>query len=387
MKLLTNSRTESFKRCRRRHWYEYEMGLRPVEDAPALRMGSAVHAGLESMKAGGTAQAAVAMFYVADMQSEDAQYWRDIERATVETLLNGYSWRWQDSPLQILYNEEEFRLPLVNPETGAASTLWELAGKIDGIVTLEDGRKAVLEHKSTSEDLTPGSEWMRRLQMDSQPSLYVYAARQSDPEVATVLYDFIRKPTIKPTAVPLLDENGLKIVLDFDGRRVRNAEKKPKKSCDICKGTGENRFAIQAWDVAGAPVPPCPCTLGDYRQTADTSRQFVIQTRPMTVEEWGQKLCDDIGERPDFYFARVEVPRLDSEVQECLAELWDLQKTIREAQLKGRWYRTVSRDSCPYCSFFGPCSAKTDISNGIAPEGFVFTSVLHPELSEEIQSQ
>lgn len=64
--LLTNSRAESFKKCRRRHWYEYEMGLRPIEDTKALRMGSAFHAGLEVMKAGGdmeAVQAAVGAFY------------------------------------------------------------------------------------------------------------------------------------------------------------------------------------------------------------------------------------------------------------------------------------------------------------------------------------
>jgi hypothetical protein len=381
MQLLTNSRCESFKRCRRRHWYEYEMGLRPTEDAKALRMGSAIHAGLEVMKAlayqFGSVQEAVGTFYATDMQTEEGQYLRDIEQATVNTLLSGYAWRWQNSPLQILYNEEEFRLPLINPETRAPSTLWELAGKLDGKVRLEDGRVAVLEHKTTSEDLTPGSEWMRRLQMDSQPSMYIYAARQSDPEVATVLFDFIRKPTVKPTAVPVLDDDGLKIVADMDGKRVRNADKKAKRQCYSCYGLG----VIQG---DGEEVP-CECTLGPWRQTADTSRQFTVQTRPMTVEEWSQKLCDDIGLRPDFYFARIEVPRLDGEVDEWQAEAWDLQKTIREAQLSGRWYRTVSRDTCPFCPYFAPCSVKTDISNGIAPEGFVFSDVLHAELSEEIQ--
>ncbi len=27
--------------------------------------------------------------------------------------------------------------------------------------------------------------------------------------------------------------------------------------CPICKGTGENRDAMQAWDIPGAPVPEC----------------------------------------------------------------------------------------------------------------------------------
>jgi hypothetical protein len=27
--------------------------------------------------------------------------------------------------------------------------------------------------------------------------------------------------------------------------------------CPICNGTGENRDAMQAWDIPGAPVPDC----------------------------------------------------------------------------------------------------------------------------------
>ena len=377
--LLTNSRAESFKKCRRRHWYEYEMGLRPVEDAKALRMGSAFHSGLEVLKAHGSldkAYATVGQFYATTLESEEAQYWRDIERTTVETLLSGYAWRWQESPLQVIANEQEFRLPLVNPQTGAASTVWDLAGKIDGIVRLEDGRQAVLEHKLLSEDLAPGSDWWKRLQMDSQVSLYVYAARKIWNDVSTVLYDVTRKPSITATAVPVLDEDGLKIVLDMDGKRVRNADKKAKKTCTDCNGTGISKF-----DNA-----QCQCTLGEWRQTGDTSRQWSVMTRRMTPEEWSQKLVDDIAARPEWYFARVEIPRLDSEIEECAAEIWDLQKTIREAQLSQRWYRTVSRDSCPFCPFFGPCSAKTDITTGIAPEGFEFRQLLHSELSEEIQT-
>lgn len=377
--LLTNSRAECFKKCRRRHWYEYEMGLRPIEDARALRMGSAFHAGLEILKDHRSveeAQAATAEFYATDQESEEAQYWRDIERTTVETLLSGYAWRWADSPLQVLANEQEFRLPLVNPKTSAASTVWELAGKIDGIVSLEDGRQAVLEHKLLSEDLAPGSDWWKRLQMDSQASLYVYAARAIGRDVATVLYDVCRKPSIQPTPVPVLDEDGMKICLDMDGRRVRNADKKAKKTCPDCSGNGISRF----------DGTQCPCTLGQWRQTADTERQYSLATRRMTPEEWSQKLVDDVAARPDWYFARVEIPRLDSEVDEFMEETWDVQKTVREAQLSKRWYRTVSRDSCPFCPFFGPCSAKTDVTNGIAPEGFQFVGRLHQELSEEIQT-
>jgi len=52
MQLITHSRASSFKRCRRRHWYEYEIGLRREVDPKALRIGIAIHLGLDAHKQG-----------------------------------------------------------------------------------------------------------------------------------------------------------------------------------------------------------------------------------------------------------------------------------------------------------------------------------------------
>lgn len=56
--LITHSRLDCFKRCRKRHWFAYEIGLRRETDAKALRMGSAYHDGLEVLGNGGTLEAA-----------------------------------------------------------------------------------------------------------------------------------------------------------------------------------------------------------------------------------------------------------------------------------------------------------------------------------------
>lgn len=269
-----------------------------------------------------------------------------IEVATVEALLGGYAWRWAQQPLEVIASEQTFVVPLLNPVTGGASKLFSLAGKIDGIVKLEDGRLAVLEHKLLGEDISSDGEFWRRMQMDQQISLYVYAARQCGFDVSAVLYDVARKPTIKPTPIPVLDENGLRIVLDNIGNRVLTAQGKP-------------------------------------RQTGDTVLGYVVQTRPMTAAEWQSKLMLDIGERADHYFARVEVARLDSEIDECVQELWDQAKTIREAQRYNRHYRTVSRNSCVWCAYFGLCSSKRDVTSGQWPEGFEYVNDIHAELQME----
>jgi hypothetical protein len=344
--LITNSRATSFKRCRRRHWFEYEQGIRPAEEGKALRMGSAVHAGLDILKKGGsleTAHDAAAVSYVNRPDGADSLEF-DYEQMTVLCLISGWDWRWgENGGMEVLMSEESFEIPLLNPATNAPSTKFNLAGKTDGIIAV-DGRQLVLEHKTVSEDLSESSGYWQRLQMDGQISLYVHAARQLGmTNVSGVMYDVIRKPSIRPEAVPLLDENGIKIVLDANGQRVMTADgKKP-------------------------------------RQTGSTADGYVLQTRPMEPNEWARKLANDIGARPDFYFARREIARLDGEIRESLDELWDLQKTLAEAKLRSRWYRTVSRDTCPYCPFFSLCSSKTDVTVNV-PDGFVRVDNVHQEL-------
>jgi hypothetical protein len=344
---ITYSRSQSFKACRKRHWYEYELGLRTITDARALRIGTAHHAGVDCWKKTGDAEAAIESARAAFPpcpESFDAAEWK-IDRETVAALCSGYCWRWRGSPHKIIASEIPFRLPLVNRATGAKSTRFELAGKIDGIIELEDGRLAVEEEKTASEDIAIGSDYFRRLQIDTQPSIYVYAARQLGFDVATVLWSCTRKPTIKPTAVAVTDDLGAKIVLDSHGNRAKTAR-------------------------------------GEWRQTGSAADGYVLQTRPMTADEWTQRLVTDIGERPDYYYARVEIPRLDSELEEMQDELWDFQKTLREAQLSNRWFRTVSADTCTYCSYFGLCVSKWRPEAG-APEGFQFVDNCFPELATE----
>lgn len=342
--VLTHSRMQAFRSCRKKHYWMYETGLRRETDAKALRMGSAGHDALDALKNG--AELAIALEKVRDAYAYlpdgyDQADW-DVERETVECLVTGYEWRW-GKRLEVVASEQEFLLPLVNPDTEAKSQTWDLAGKIDGIVRLEDGRLAVLEHKFISDDLALDSEYWRRLAIDPQISIYVWAARQLGHDVQTVMYDVVRKPTIRPEQVPVVDEDGFKVVLDGNGERVLTKQGKP-------------------------------------RQTSDKELGYVLQSRTQTADEWGQKLLGDISNRPEWYYARVEIARLDNDIYEMLAETWDLQKTIRDAQLRGAWYKTVSRDTCTFCPYFGLCTIKFDIDTDSLPEGFVKSDVIHPEL-------
>jgi len=90
----------------------------------------------------------------------------------------------------ILAVEKEFVFPLQNPETGAPSLSFVEAGKIDGILRHKvTGVVCVLEHKTTGED------YWTRLQMDTQISKYLLAARHLDyADASHVVYDVLKKP-------------------------------------------------------------------------------------------------------------------------------------------------------------------------------------------------
>lgn len=347
--LLTHSRHSCFKNCRRMEQFAYEWKLRRIVDSKPLRMGSAHHDAIEQLGIGLGIDAACdairRRYEVKPDQVDDAE-WR-YEEETLLRIAAAYDWRWQDDRLEYIATEQAFNVPLLNPKTERPTPHFSLAGKIDGIVRLADGRLAVKESKLLGDDIGPDSNLWRRLRIDQQITLYTYAARALGYDVECVLYDCARKPTISATQVPVLDGDGFKIVLDAQGNRVFNKAAEGK-----------------------VPKP---------RQTGDTELGYTILTRPMTTTEWGDRLTEDIGRRPDFYFQRVEIARLDKDIQDLREELWDVQHSLRACQNSGSFYRTVGKQSCDWCSYFNQCESNWTPDQPV-PEGFEILDDPHPEL-------
>lgn len=346
--LLTHSSKLAFQSCRKRYWYSYHQRLRKTVDAKALRLGSNWHEALEHLAVFQDQEGATKIIWdlynpLATPDTMELQEWRQ-EAYTLASLLSGYAWYWAADGIQYLKAEQEFCLPLRNPATGRPTVNWMLAGKIDGIVQLPDGRLAIMEHKLLGESLDSDSTLWKRLRMDPQVSLYILAARELGYPVDTVIYDVCRKPTISATPIPILDDDGLKIVVDEHGERVYTAAGKP-------------------------------------RQVGDPAKGWRVLNRTMKDEEWAQKLVDDIGARPTYYFARQEIPRLDGDLQQFEQELWDIQRTMADAHLHDRWYRTVGKDTCSFCTYFDLCSRNFDPTEDDLPEGFFISPTAHTELS------
>jgi hypothetical protein len=336
--VLTNSRLACFRACPRRHYLRYELGLRPAEQGLALRVGSAFHRALEAHAKGQDVEAALA-------QGIDDPF----DLALVAAMFDGHQRRWADEPLEVLASELAFDLPLKNPDTGAATPIFRIAGVIDAIVRLPDGRLALKEVKTTSRDFAPGADYWTRLHLDPQLSIYVLAARELGYPVETVLYDVTRRPALKPLkATPAEDRKYLQ---------------KDSKQKD---GT----------------VRPAGSLYAGQRDTDESP------------EEFAGRIAAAIAAEPDRHFARIEIARLDQDLEECARDVWRLQRVVRDCQLEAE--RAVARGQRPTvawakspdacmgngvtCEFLAVCQSGRRVETE-TPEGFIRVTDLHPELT------
>ncbi len=340
--LLTNSSEQTFKTCPRKFYLAYRLGLRPAHNSDPLRTGHAFHFGLEQLKGGMGIDHAEQV--VRDLYRESVcPPWLEAddfatEEETVIALLRGYHARYKDDAIiEYVAVELPFSLPIVNPATGRETPTFRSAGKIDGIVRLPDGRLALMEHKTTSEAIDLSSDYWKRLMLDAQISRYVLAARTMGHDVETTIYDVVRKPSIRPKAVSKADRT-------------------------LATSNG-NYFGLKLTET-------CP--------ERETPAMF------------GARLLADTIERPDFYFARNEVPRLEADLEEFRAEQWQIQRTIRIAETEGRFYRNTGACTSPYrCQYLDICRGMAGDPNESIPAGFRIVNRLHEELasSEERKDQ
>lgn len=334
--LLTHSRMQTNKTCARKGYYRYELGLRRIRQAVPLRMGKAIHHGIELWETGADNNTAI---FEATAEYESLPVWCNtdetiaewlVEGEIVRRLLSGYFWRWDNDALEVVSAEETFIIPIINPDTGSPTPTFQFAGKWDGIVRMPDGRLLVKETKTVGQDISPESDYWKRLQLDQQISGYMLAARKQGYDVQGVLYDVIRKPAIKP-------------------RKLTKAEQASLAS-------------THRW----------------YGETIHLTTDVPDHETPAM---YGARLTDDIGNRPDFYFARREIARLESDIDDFRRELWEQQLDLRQRQRTNRWYRNTSAClTMGRCEYFDLCVNRFDPSQRM-PDGFEIVECVHPELS------
>lgn len=238
----------------------------------------------------------------------------EVLAATIRGLLRGYDARWQEADYSTVSVEEEFHLPIINPASGKPSRTFTQAGKKDGVVEYNPtGKRYLLEHKTCSEDISdPNATYWRRLAIDSQVSCYVLANWQLGKKLDGTLFDVIRKPSIRPKKLAKAERQQIVVSGEYCGTKL-----------------------------------------------SDSVREYVQANESENGELFEARLAHDtIIERPDWYFQRRVIPRMDSDVLEYAHDAWQTANAIREARNTGHHFRNSG--ACVMygspCEFLGICS-------------------------------
>lgn len=321
--VLTNSELRTWRLCARRHQYQYRMRRRPRRTHEALAFGTLWHLGLEHWWSASGDRLAAGLAALRSSPGVDPYH-----LATCETLLAAYHVLYEGQAYETVCVEQSFEVPLINPDTHAASRTYSVGGKFDGIAREPSGRLVVVEHKSTGADIEEGSLYWKKVQtLDTQVSLYLSGAKAAGYAVEACLYDVVRKPGMRPL------------------KATPEASRKYKKD--------------------GAPY-------ANQREHDETPAEFAA------------RLTEDIAERPARYFARAEIVRLEKDDDGHAYDTWQQARMMREAELAG--YAPKNPDSCSAfggCPYLPVCSRETTIDDDSL---FRTSEHAHEELNTETES-
>lgn len=256
-------------------------------------------------------------------------------------LLRGYDHRWADAPYLIDGVESVMTSDLVNPKTNRKSRSFTIAGKLDVRATeIGTGAKILIDHKTTSDDISDlNAPYWRILVIEGQVSQYMLLEWLHGNRVDYGLWDVVRKPGICPKALSKTEAQGV----------------------------------LHCGEYLGYPLTD---------EELDSLRADGRETLMMYAERLAH---DCIEERPDRYFQRRKVPRLDSELKEYADELWDHAQEILGARHSGRWPRNAGAcftHNSP-CQYLGICSG---YDTADSPE-WKQRDWVHPELPQFSQTR
>jgi hypothetical protein len=362
--MYTTSRLKTLRQCPRLHLYRYVLGIQ-TPSTPAADFGTVAHSAIEqwllAWKRGDLAVRLDAMLAVVR-----ASKLSDDNKTRLGALLTAYHYRWHDAPWEILGVELEFRYELDGNIVG---------GKIDALIRDTNTNEIwVVEHKTTGQDSSLGGGYWERLAIDLQISIYVDGATMLGHEVAGVIYDVLQRPKHElKLATPIAEREyttgkGCKKC----GGSAKAGEIKQGKGfyvvsfttveeikCEDCDGTG--------WKKDKNGKPEAPRLYSRFRDTDET------------LDEFAERLVDEIAADPDGYLIRGVVVRLEDELPKMRVDLLEQIKLGETGVLFNLHPRNP--DACTkygsVCHFFDVCSGRGSLDDEQRfPRGRA-----HPELS------
>jgi len=267
---------------------------------------------------------------------DDSDVSKQIVAAKVAGLMAGYDAKWLDAPYHIDAVESVMTADLYNPETGRKSRSFTTAGKLDVRATeIGTGKKVLFDHKTTSEDISdPNSPYWRQLVVEGQATHYMLLEHLNGQKVDAAVWDVIRKPGISP-------------------KGLTKADLAETLTTGLYMG---------------------------YKASEDDLGSLAADGRE-TPRMYTARLANDcINERPQWYFQRRTIPRLDGEILEYAADQWDIGQDILHARAENRNPRNSGACMLYHspCKYLGVCSGHDTIDS----ENWVVKDWVHPELPQ-----
>jgi PD-(D/E)XK nuclease superfamily len=338
--VLTASRMVCALQCLRKHYWAFEVGLQRKQSGLAQRIGSAWARALEARAKGASYEDALAAAIPEGIDLDNYTL------AIIAALLAGYFRYYQKDTIAKMHPEEEFHFELGFGDFTAG-------GKLDGLGTKKNRSSFILESKTTNDSIAPDAQYWMRLKFNMQILQYTDAAIRNGWEIQEVIYDVTRKPQIRPKEVKEIDKDQIPIVRDMQGNRVIKKNGEPKATADKAKG------------------------------------EFV-NSHVETPEEFSDRLLKDTIERPEFYFARREVPITETDLEQFRAQRFSIAHMILSARARqaecdppeAAWPRNVLESTCTYCQYKSFCLQNHEIDLNNPPEGFSIEA-FNPELTHE----
>ena len=304
----TYSSWAMFRNCRRKYLHRYIEEIAPVaSDAQALRFGALIHNALEAWHGckGSLVDAGINMQITIEKECSGHQFNPDLHAQwhLAHAMMDGYSARYADEDREnfsVVSLERQFVGPIINPETGARSLTFQLAGKVDGVVRDKDtGHLWLLEHKTAA--LIDGA-YLEKLWTDMQIHLYaMYMEKELGEPIAGVVYNILTKCRKR--------------------QRVEESEADYQARYEaLCAKNKNGKSSAK-------------------RHLAESDENFRA------------RLAEYYAQPETFHRERIYIDR--GQVDELRAELWELTQAYLDARRLGQWYRNTSQcfnygRPCPY---------------------------------------
>lgn len=257
--------------------------------------------------------------------------------AKCRTLMTGYDARWKNAGYTPLLVEQVIQKNLYNPETQRQSRSFTIAGKLD-VLAEYAGRKVLIDHKTTSEEIdNPDAPYWRQLVVEGQINHYMLLAWMDALKVDNAVWDVIRKPDIRPKKLSKAERASVVAEGRYFGARVSDQDRQSL-------AVGEERESLDMYEARLAH----DCTV----------------------------------ERPERYFQRRAVPRLDSEIAEYAGELWEHGQDVLYTRNKTAEGKLPPRNSGACMLYGSPCNFLGICSGHDTPESDRWRrkETVHPEL-------